>query len=220
LLLWIRDSPSPQIIRDRLLSDDTFRASLILWLESCQKGEYSLSSESDIRASLAHQRRAHQTHSSEDLDDIEGDGGTFRDPATVLPTPPPPDADDPALREWYSSVCRDTDEVVYLSNRHDRKHTKGCLRGKIPNQYCRARFPRETRPETLVDPENGALRFKQSDPWLNMYNIVLSFLIRCNTDVSSLLSGTQVRAVIAYVTDYITKAQLKTYSVFEAVKSV
>jgi hypothetical protein len=35
-----------------------------------------------------------------------------------------------------------------------------------------------------------------------------------------LLSGTALKAVVAYVTDYITKQSLKTYSIFDVVKSI
>ena len=38
--------------------------------------------------------------------------------------------------------------------------------------------------------------------------------------MTSLLSGTQVRAVIAYVTDYITKFKLSTDAFFDTIRSV
>ncbi|KAI0351828.1 hypothetical protein OH77DRAFT_1370963, partial [Trametes cingulata] len=220
LLLWIKDSECPQVIRDRLLNETSFRDSLVLWLESCHVGQYSLSTESSIRQSLAGQRTVPERPVSEELEDVAAEDQHYIDPISVMPSPPPPSVfqDDDALRDWYRRLCGDADEIAYISNRHDSRHSKGCLRGKT--QYCRARFPREVRPVTMVDPENGALRFKHLDPWLNTYNPVLSYLLRCNSDMTCLLSGTQVRAIIAYVTDYVTKSQLKTYSVFEAVKSV
>ena len=48
----------------------------------------------------------------------------------------------------------------------------------------------------------------------------MSYLLRCNSNVTSLLSGTQVKAVIAYVMNYITKSLLKIYSIFETIKTV
>ena len=38
--------------------------------------------------------------------------------------------------------------------------------------------------------------------------------------MTSLLSGTAVKAVIAYTTDYLTKPSLKLHTIFQAVKSV
>ena len=64
----------------------------------------------------------------------------------------------------------------------------------------------------------GAITMRKTEQWINTYNIVLSYLLRCNTDVTSLLSGTQVKAVIAYVTDYITKSLLKTHTMFETIR--
>ncbi|KIY62694.1 hypothetical protein CYLTODRAFT_361083, partial [Cylindrobasidium torrendii FP15055 ss-10] len=44
--------------------------------------------------------------------------------------------------------------------------------------------------------------------------------MRCNTDVASLRSGTAVKAIIIYISEYIVKPSLKTYVIFEAVRSV
>ncbi|EIW58459.1 uncharacterized protein TRAVEDRAFT_96284, partial [Trametes versicolor FP-101664 SS1] len=206
-LIWIENSLSPQEIRERVLADADFRGRLTSWLESCHQGQYSLSTDSVIGKRIA-DRRSDDARAS----------GSFRDPCTTLPGNV--DGGDAAVTDeaWYREVCEESDEIVYLSNRHDPRHRKGCLRGDPP--YCKARFPRELRDETSVDPATGAISFKKQDAWINTYNVVLSYVLRCNTDVTCLLSGTQVRAVVAYVTDYITKSPLKTYSVFEAVKAV
>ena len=46
------------------------------------------------------------------------------------------------------------------------------------------------------------------------------YIFRCNTDVTSLSSGTAIKAVVLYVSDYITKTSLKTHTIFDAIKSV
>lgn len=51
-----------------------------------------------------------------------------------------------------------------------------------------------------------------------MFSIVWSYLERCNTDLTSILSGTIVRAIIVYCTDYMTKIPMKTYMIFEIVR--
>jgi hypothetical protein len=48
----------------------------------------------------------------------------------------------------------------------------------------------------------------------------LTYTLRCNTDVTSLLSGTSIKAVVAYISDYITKQSLKIYHMFDTVKNV
>ncbi|KAH7905610.1 hypothetical protein BJ138DRAFT_1017478, partial [Hygrophoropsis aurantiaca] len=55
---------------------------------------------------------------------------------------------------------------------------------------------------------------------LNSFTDLVTFLFRCNTDVTSLLSGTAIKAVIAYISDYISKPSLRTYVVFDTIKSV
>ena len=163
LLLWIKNSLSPQEIRDRILSDPLFRSDIIEWLESCHKGEYSLSTEGEISQRLSTARGADAAADAmgDDafLTDISAD--RYRDPTAVLPKPPPSAAflSAAALEDWHRSVCNETDDIVFLSNRHDKRHGKGCRRGK--EQYCRARFPREVREQTEVDPDTGAVRMKK-----------------------------------------------------------
>ncbi|KAJ7435556.1 hypothetical protein FB451DRAFT_1000339, partial [Mycena latifolia] len=48
----------------------------------------------------------------------------------------------------------------------------------------------------------------------------VSYCLRCNTDVTSLLSGTAIKAVVAYISDYVTKASLKIYHIFHTVRDV
>ena len=48
----------------------------------------------------------------------------------------------------------------------------------------------------------------------------VTYLFRCNTDVTSLLSGTAIKAVVAYISDYITKPSLKSHVIFSTIKSV
>ena len=55
---------------------------------------------------------------------------------------------------------------------------------------------------------------------MNTITPVLTYLLRSNSDVTSLLSGTAIKAVVAYVTDYITKQSLKTYTIFDVIKSI
>ncbi|KAJ7845653.1 hypothetical protein B0H13DRAFT_1647239, partial [Mycena leptocephala] len=53
-----------------------------------------------------------------------------------------------------------------------------------------------------------------------MVSKALTYWCRSNTDVSSLLSGTSVKAVISYVSDYVSKLGLKTYQAFASVFDV
>ena len=61
---------------------------------------------------------------------------------------------------------------------------------------------------------------KKGEAHINTVTPLLTYLLLCNTDVTSLLSGTAVKAVVAYVTEYVTKPGLKTYSIFDTIRSV
>ena len=61
---------------------------------------------------------------------------------------------------------------------------------------------------------------KKLEAWLNTFSPLVTYVLRCNTDVTSLSSGTAVKGVVLYVSDYITKSSLKTHTIFDSIKSV
>ena len=94
---------------------------------------------------------------------------------------------------------------------------KGCLNKQ---GQCRAWIPWDVVEQTMVDPLTGALMIKKGEPWLNTFTPLITYLLRCNMDTTSLLSGTAIKAIIVYVSDYVTKPGLKTYSIFDTIRSV
>jgi len=85
---------------------------------------------------------------------------------------------------------------------------------------CTARFPRTVYKETIVSEEDGHIFIKKQEAMMNTFTPALTYVMRCNTDVSSLPSGTSLKAIISYVTDYITKPSLKTYQIFSSAYDV
>jgi hypothetical protein len=77
----------------------------------------------------------------------------------------------------------------------------GCLSNKF--NKCKARFPRMVVKETKVDKTDGSISMKKSERMLNTVTYILTYLFGCNTDVTSLLSGTAMKAVVFYITNYI-----------------
>ncbi|KAI9063187.1 hypothetical protein FKP32DRAFT_1549131, partial [Trametes sanguinea] len=215
LLLWIQGSPSPQDLRNRLLIDTQFRQELVQWLEFCHTGDFYTDGE-DALAAEWERPAEEKTVSGRRV--VSKPSLLITDAATVSPRVPPELSTSAAEQDWYRTFRGDVDRVVFCSNRHDKAHSKGCLRGDPP--YCRARFPRESVVETQVDLNSGAIQFQKRDVWINTYQPVLSAALRCNTDVTCLLSGTQVRAIIAYVTDYVTKSSLTTHTFFTTIRTV
>ena len=72
----------------------------------------------------------------------------------------------------------------------------------------------------MIDPKTGLIDIKKGEQLMNTISSTVTYLLRCNTDVTSLLSGTAIKAVIAHTPDYITKPTLKTYVVFDTIVSI
>ena len=66
----------------------------------------------------------------------------------------------------------------------------------------------------MID-ELGSICMKKIEAWLNTFTPLVMYALRCNTDVTSLSSGTAIKAVVLYVSDYITKSTLKTHTIFD-----
>ncbi|KAA1479657.1 hypothetical protein DENSPDRAFT_789456, partial [Dentipellis sp. KUC8613] len=120
------------------------------------------------------------------------------------------------MKKWQDQYKETTNELLFRCNRHTCH--PGCRNKKYPD--CKSRFPRETRSESSVDPETGSILLKHEEENLNTFSPLLTYLTRCNTDVTSLLSGTAIKAATAYITNYITKSPLKTHTMFEIIKGV
>ncbi|KAH6907180.1 hypothetical protein BKA70DRAFT_1104794, partial [Coprinopsis sp. MPI-PUGE-AT-0042] len=222
MMVWLEGCPSPKDMRERILSDKVWQTKVVQWLEGCHQGEFLTGTLQEV-----HERREESRTKPE-----------YRDPTTTLPVPPPvhPSSTSEACKcrahtswwGWFKSVV---DDILLRSNIHDckrkikkdgSKSARMTYTSCTDNKWkkCRARFPRKTRAFTEVDAETGALAMKKGEAWMNTFSSVLTYLLGCNTDVTSMLSGTAVKAVIVYVTDYITKPGLKTHVAFDAIRTI
>jgi len=218
LLLWIRGVLSPQEIRDRILDPNSdFQKRMVEYLESVHAGEFQTGTREQVEAQVK------EKQSSND----------YQDPTQTLPVAPPPLCDSPGdecsdcrkLARWWKKFDLEVDDLVLKSNVHNCRRNQSSEKKDRPaciNKHgnCKARFPREVIDQTHVDKETGAIKLRKGEGWINTFTPVVTFLLRCNTDVTSLLSGTAIKAVVAYISDYVTKPSLKTYSIFETIKSV
>src|SRR6202789_3264273 len=144
-------------------------------------------------------------------------------------------------QKWWDKFMLTVDDIILRSNVHRcnagasiknnhnqnpsestsknlaPKGPKGCL-----DQYgnCKARFPRNIYEETIVDADDGHIFMKKLESMLNTFTPVLSYLTRSNTDVTSLLSETSIKAIVSYISDYICKPALKTYQIFSSMYDV
>ncbi|KAL1671596.1 hypothetical protein EV122DRAFT_199659, partial [Schizophyllum commune] len=228
-MVWIRGAPSPQTIRDRLMAGDSvFEKEMIRYLEEMQTGQFLTGDIDTVRARVPFRPRS-----------------TYEDPTQTLPVPPPPpcsckrkacDCETERL-SWWASFKATVDDLILRVQIHrcirkrgaraarataqGRKDPlegiKGC---KADDGVCEARFPRDFVSKSYVDRATGAIHLVKREVMMNCVTPVITYLTRSNSDTTSLQSGTSMKAVVLYVSDYITKCSLKTYHIMSCIKSV
>ncbi|RXW18749.1 hypothetical protein EST38_g7115 [Candolleomyces aberdarensis] len=133
-LLWIDGAPSPQEIRDKLLSGDSkFEEQLIAYMESCQVGEFQTGTMEELKARIPkfNRKKDKGIHTlfdpEEDIDMCEIPEN-YIDPTLTLPEAPPhtwcerndncqcPSCID--LEMWYERFKGTFDDIVFRSNVH------------------------------------------------------------------------------------------------------
>src|SRR6266436_873786 len=222
MLLWILNSLSPQEIRDRIMDPNSdFQKRIVEYLESVHVGEFMTGNMDDVK------EQVHENMKAEE----------YRDPTQTLPDAPPESTDCDCNKcesckntaNWQQNFNNTVDDLVLRSNVHkcrtsipadekkQKKEQRGCIN---KNGNCKARFPRQIFDKTEVDPKTGALNIKKGEKWINTLTPIVTYLLRCNSDVTSLLSGTAIKAIVAYISDYVTKPGLKTYTIFDTIRSV
>ncbi|KZP10045.1 hypothetical protein FIBSPDRAFT_685621, partial [Athelia psychrophila] len=210
MVLWIKSVLAPQDVREKLMSGDgDFQRRMVEYLEGAHQGEFIGENHDVVKDRV-------QESSS-----LPG----YEDPTQTMPEMAPPACDISdctgcvtcdALKGWWVRFKDVVNDILLKSNMHKCKKTCN-VNGRLD---CKARFPRDTFPHTLLDEATGALTMKKGEERMNTFNYVLTYLLRCNSDVTSLLSGAAMKAVVAYVTEYVTKTGLKTYHVFDIIRSV
>jgi len=190
-----------------------FQKKMVEYLESLCIGEFLTGSKANVSKRVDSKSKLPEYH----------------DPTYTLPNPPPPpcssdtDSCSDETKAWWIQFENTVDDLLLRSNQHTHtvdKHgnnTSYCTNAK---GQCKRQFPRDIFKQTMVDPKTGALNLKKGEAWMNTITAELTYLLRSNSDVTSLLSGTAIKAIVAYVSDYITKPGLKTYSIFDIIKSV
>ncbi|KAJ6549429.1 hypothetical protein DFH09DRAFT_926166, partial [Mycena vulgaris] len=235
MLLYIKGALPPQEIRNRLMNPGSeFEKSLIEYLETVHVGEFH---NGDLISGTA------------DSELQQNDGSTYQNPTLTMPVPPPKHCKDTTcsgcqrcsrLALWWTKFWETTDDLMLKSNVHTQhqaheptakerraKVTKGAKVKYTGSKGCRnkegicmARFPRETFAKSVVDYADGSLSVKKLESKINNVTPMLTYCVRCNTDVASLLSGTATKAIIAYISDYVSKASLKSYQVFSSMYDI
>jgi hypothetical protein len=85
-------------------------------------------------------------------------------------------------------------------------------------------MPRALRTASSIDPFTGEIIMRRSHPWINNFNEWFITACRSNMDVKFIWSGSDAKALVYYITDYVTKSSLSFYDMFalaqQGIKSI
>ncbi|CAF4321905.1 unnamed protein product, partial [Rotaria magnacalcarata] len=186
MLLWLANSKHPHELRELILYDN-FRQNLINYLEDIIE---------------------------EDLDDFqnnitESDTCSIKkhNRTSISICSPIPSPDNSNFEEQKQIAVR-----TLASENQIHHHTSTCYKNTrittTDNPPCRLRYPKQIYDATIIDAETGEIRMKRSHPMINNFNEWLLLACRCNIDIKFIWSGSDTKALVYYISDYITKKNL------------
>ena len=127
-----------------------------------------------------------------------------------LPTP------NPSSPNFPSRFRADIVRLVESSNVH--KHSDTCYKysksNKDNKKICRMRMPRKLVPVSTIDSETGHITMRRSDPMINNFNEYLIAACRSNMDIKFIWTGNDAKALVYYITDYVTKMSLSFHDTY------
>ncbi|KAH7917509.1 hypothetical protein BV22DRAFT_1026194, partial [Leucogyrophana mollusca] len=101
-------------------------------------------------------------------------------------------------------------------------HTGTCFKyWKGPPNPRECRFDLDASnysPISYVDAESEEICLRCLDGMVNNFNSTILEAVRCNMDIKFIGSGASAKAILYYITDYITKSQLKAHVAFAALE--
>lgn len=194
MVVWVEGGMNPTVLQNKLTEDvSDFGRRLVAFLDD------SISTEIPVKPAIARPEAGKPPHPC-------------------------------AIRGVDVSNCT-TDEQAHAAVEEDvRRLVLKCqvhTHGATCFKYCRDGQAKECRfdldpcnvvPETTIDPITGMLTLRKVDGMVNNYNSTILRALRCNMDVQFIGSGEEAKAIVYYITDYITKTQLKSHIAYAALQ--
>ncbi|CAF3246871.1 unnamed protein product [Rotaria sp. Silwood2] len=126
----------------------------------------------------------------------------------------------PSSPNFASRFRADVVQLVEASNIH--KHSNTCYKywnaNRGDKKNCRMRMPRKLVPVSTIDPDTGHISMRRSDPMINNFNEYLITACRSNMDIKFIWSGSDAKALVYYITDYVTQMSLSFHDTFDFVQ--
>ena len=194
MLVWVRGSLNVDQIRARVRDngDVEFRNRLLAYLDNVISSSIPADPDPDLEVPL----------------------GRFHPCAIRGPSLDGEDDDVLCVR------CKDQFHLVQCCQVHC--HLSTCFKywkGPPEPRVCRFGLNADNVIEwRYVEPETGDIVLCHLDGLVNNYNDVMLEGLQCNMDIQFVGSGPSAKAVLYYVTDYITKSQLKAHVAYTALE--
>ncbi len=189
MIVWLKDALNCNQIREKVLEgDQTFQNRLLNFIDDCISNNIP------------------QLSASSELENVPSD---HVHPCAVR-----------GITDLHATRAREKDVRNLVRSCQTHKHSATCYK------YWKRGQPRECRfglgeqhhcASSSFD-STGDLHMRHLDGLVNNFNKTMLEIIRCNMDIQFLGSGPSTKAVIYYITDYITKAQLKTHVAYAALE--
>ncbi|KAI0708654.1 hypothetical protein C8Q76DRAFT_626943 [Earliella scabrosa] len=119
----------------------------------------------------------------------------------------------------YARDARE-DLIDLVVKNQSHKHSDTCYKycGDGP-RICRFDLdPANVISETTADMDTGELTLRCLDGMVNNFNASILRALRCNMDIQFIGSGYEAKAILYYITDYVTKSPLKTHVAYAALE--
>ncbi|KAF9516211.1 hypothetical protein BS47DRAFT_1272692, partial [Hydnum rufescens UP504] len=161
----------------------------------------------------------------------------FLDDTILTSIPDPPSSNVHCLSENFhpcsvrcSTKNHTKDQIekdlhLLVSTCQVHKHTNTCYKyfkgpGKpLPKDCHFDMSPENTNPSSYMDNDTGELKLRISDGMVNNFCETIIRALHCNMDIKFIGSGKSAKAILYYITDYITKSQLKTHVAYAALQA-
>lgn len=117
--------------------------------------------------------------------------------------------EDPSEPTWKEDVETDVNKIVPLVQTH--KHTFICCNNG--GKTCRFHFPRNVNLEAKFQNGIYLLERQAGAEFINNYNKWIAYVLRNNHDIQHITNGPDSKSVHFCISDYITKAQLKSHQI-------
>ena len=192
MLVWIEGALNPDEIRKRVMEDQNWGRKLLVYLDDTITNVVPGDPMPDIHAPL---------------DD--------KDPCSLRGA----NLGNENLEQRLGLRLKDLHRLAERVQTH--RHTHTCYKYYKPGgeRTCRFDLKEENfKAESSLDPETGNVCLRCLDGLVNNFNATILEAVRCNMDIQFIGSGDSAKAMIYYITDYITKSQLKSHVAYAALQ--